>query len=191
MKILAGIGALGMLGGGLYATDALTAGTVYDKPYEQAYAELAEMPLLPATGTSVDGSGSITVERGAGADQLADFAWHGRGRPLYRAANQVGAHERSCAGGVRRATPMVDGPNAILQSELMTEFARLAMVEQVEARMENRPPDLREVHLAAARHIQAHPEQVKAFATAVEGQFAQVDQMLRADQSDEESGPRS
>ena len=67
MKLLAGLGALGMLGGGLYASDAFTPGTIYDKPYEQAYAELADMPLLPVTGASEGGSGSMVVERKAGS----------------------------------------------------------------------------------------------------------------------------
>ncbi len=76
MKLLAGIGALGLLGGGLYASDALTAGTVYDKPYAKAYADLADMPTTFrwASRTRL----AIGCDRGGtqgGLDWLADLSW--------------------------------------------------------------------------------------------------------------------
>lgn len=184
MKLLAGMGALGMLGGGLYATDSLTAGTVYDKPYEQAYAELAEMPLLPISGGPQPGSGSTVVERGAGT-----IGWR-----IAVGQVEVGRFTaRLSPVGTDRtrvlidfaATPIASSDDPILSSELMTNFARLAMVEQVDARLENRSPDIREIHMSAARHLQAHPDQLKQFGTAVQSQFRQVDEMLRDDQSAE------
>ncbi len=184
MKILAGLAALGMLGGGLYATDALTAGTLYEKPYEQAYAELASMPLLPVAGPAHPGSGSMVVEREPGT-----IGWR-----IAVGSVEVGRFTaRLSPAGARRTRVSVEfatspaqiGVNPILASELMTNFARLAMVEQVDARLENRPPDMGEIHLAAARHLQANPEQLRAFGGAVQAQFQRVDSMLRADQSPE------
>lgn len=179
MKLLAGLGALGMLGGGLYATDSLTAGSVYDKPYAQAYAELETMSLLPITGAPGSGTGSTVVERGAGT-----IGWRIALGPV-----EVGRFTaRLTPVGTDRtrvivdfaATPVASSANPILTSELMANFARLAMVEQVDARMENRPPDMREIHWAAARHLQANPAQMAQFGDAIETQFRQVDEMLRA-----------
>ena len=180
MKLLAGIGALGMLGGGLYASDALTPGTVYDKPYEQAYAELADMPLLSASGFADSVSGVTVVERNPGS-----IGWRIAVGPV-----EVGRFTaRLSPAGANRtrvtvdfaATPVTSSENPILTSELMTNFARLAMVDQVDARMENRAPDMQEIHLAAARHLQANPAQLKAFGGALQAQFQQVDRQLRAD----------
>ena len=180
VKLLAGIGALGMLGGGLYATDSLTAGTVYDKPYDQAYSELASMPLLSVTGPSSDGTGGMVVERSAGA-----IGWR-----IAVGAVEVGRFTaRLSPVGANRtrviidfaATPVISSENPLLTSELMTSFARLAMVEQVDARLENRAPDMHEIHLASARHLQANPAQLKDFGGALQAQFKQVEKRLKED----------
>ena len=185
MKLLAGIGALGMLGGGLYATDSLTAGTVYDKPYAQAYAELADMPLLPAAGAAEPGSGTTVVERGAGT-----IGWRIAVGPVEvgrftARLSPVGA-DRTRVIIDFAATPVVASENPILTSELMTNFARLAMVEQVDARLENRAPDMQEIHWAAARHLQAHPEQMKNFGGALQSQFRQVADRIKEDSASSE-----
>lgn len=180
MKVLAGLGAMGMLGGGLYATDALTAGTVYDKPYARAYADLAAMPLLPVTGAAHNSNGSMVVQQGAGT-----ISWR-----LSLGTTEVGLFTaRLSPVGTDRtrvlvdfaATPPGDAQNPILSSELMTDFARLAMVEQVDASLEGRAPDVREIHMNAARHLQANPAQVKQFGQAVDAQFKSVNDMLRQD----------
>ena len=180
VKLLAGIGALGMLGGGLYATDSLTPGTVYDKPYDQAYAELSSMSLLPVTGPASDGTGSILVERSAGA-----IGWR-----IAVGAVEVGRFTaRLSPVGANRtrviidfaATPVTESENPLLTSELMTSFARLAMVEQVDARLENRAPDMHEIHMASARHLQANPAQLKDFGGALRAQFKQVEKRLKED----------
>ena len=169
-----------MLGGGLYATDSLTAGTVYDKPFDQAYAELADMPLLPAAGAADPGSGSMVVERGAGS-----IGWRIAigtvevGRFTAR-LSPVGA-DRTRVMIDFEATPRLSSENPILTSELMTNFARLAMVEQVDARLENRAPDLHEIHMASARHLQANPAQLKDFGGALQAQFKQVEKRLKED----------
>ena len=169
-----------MLGGGLYATDSLTAGTVYDKPFDQAYAELADMPLLPAAGAADPGSGSMVVERGAGS-----IGWRIAigtvevGRFTAR-LSPVGA-DRTRVMIDFEATPILSSENPILTSELMTNFARLAMVEQVDARLENRAPDLHEIHMASARHLQANPAQLKDFGGALQAQFKQVEKRLKED----------
>ena len=169
-----------MLGGGLYAADSLTAGTVYDKPFDQAYAELADMPLLPAAGAADPGSGSMVVERGAGS-----IGWRIAigtvevGRFTAR-LSPVGA-DRTRVMIDFEATPILSSENPILTSELMTNFARLAMVEQVDARLENRAPDLHEIHMASARHLQANPAQLKDFGGALQAQFKQVEKRLKED----------
>ena len=184
MKLLIGTGLIGLLTGGLYATDALTAGTVYDKPYDQAYSELAAMPLLAVTGGSENGAGSTLVEQGAGS-----IGWRVAvgtvevGRFTARLSPVSANRTRVLVDFA--ATPAESSANPILSSELMTNFARLAMVEQVDARLENRAPDMREIHNAAARHLQANPEQLRAFGGAVEAQFKAVDSMLRDDKSAE------
>lgn len=180
MKLLAGLGAIGVIGGGLYASDALTEGTVYAKPYAQAYEELAAMPLLPVTGNTESGNGSMVVERAPGrigwrisAGQLELGHFTATLSPVGIDRTRVIIHFA--------AAPAVESQNPVLSSQLMNDFARLAMVEQVDARLENRAPDLREIHWAAARHIQANPQLLADFGGAVEAQFNQVDAMLRDD----------
>lgn len=174
---------MGMLGGGLYATDALTAGTVYDKPYQQAYEELVAMPLLPVTGIAEPGSGSMVVERAPGK-----IGWR-----ISVGQMEVGRFTASLSPvGGNRTRVLIDfatipaeaGQNPILTSKLMTEFARLAMVEQVDARMENRAPDIREMQWSMARHIQANPAQMREFGGAIDAQFKEVDKMLRENSAD-------
>lgn len=41
-----------LLGGGLYASDVFTPGSVYDKPFVEAYDDLSRMKLLPLLGQS-------------------------------------------------------------------------------------------------------------------------------------------
>lgn len=183
MKLLAGIGALGMLGGGLYASDALTAGTVYDKPYAQAYGDLAEMPLLPAAGASGSASASMVVERRSGSIEWRVAVGQYEVGRFTAALSPVG-QDRTRVIVDFVATPPEASLNPILTSDLMTDFARLGMVEQVDARMENRAPDLREVHWAAARHLQANPAQLAQFGDAIDAQFKQVDSMLRDDSAE-------
>lgn len=169
-----------MLGGGLYATDSLTAGTVYDKPFDQAYAELADMPLLPAAGAADPGSGSMVVERGAGSIGWRIAIGTVEGGRFTARLSPVGA-DRTRVMIDFEATPILSSENPILTSELMTNFARLAMVEQVDARLENRAPDLHEIHMASARHLQANPAQLKDFGGALQAQFKQVEKRLKED----------
>lgn len=82
------------------------------------------------------------------------------------------------------AAPKIASQDPILSSDLLTDFARLAMVEQVDASLENRAPDVREIHMAAARHFHANPAQVKQFGEAVNAQFKSVNHMLRQDPAD-------
>ena len=63
MKALIGISAMGMLGGGLYAGDAFTPGTVYDKPFNQAYDDLSAMKILPLFGPSATYGAKRPVSR--------------------------------------------------------------------------------------------------------------------------------
>lgn len=177
MKLLAGLGALGLVGGGLYASDALTEGTVYAKPYGQAYEELAAMPLLPVTGHTESSNGSMVVERAPGRIAWRISAGQMELGHFTATLSPVGA-DRTRVIIHFAAAPAVESRNPILSSQLMTDFARLAMVEQVDARLENRAPDLREIHWAAARHLQANPQLMTEFGTALQAQFKQVEQQL-------------
>ena len=179
MKWVIGVAGSGLLAGVLYASNAFAPGAVYDKSFDQAYAELSTMPLLPPIGPA--GEGAATMNRAAGSiDWRLAIGTTEVGRFTAR-LSPVGANRTRVVVEFASAST-APGNDPILSSELMTNFARLSMVEQVDARLENRPPDVREIQEAAARHIQANPAQLEAFGGAVGAQFRNVDSMLQADQ---------
>ena len=169
MKVLVGIGGSGLLLGGLYAGDALTAGQVYDIPLAQAYSELSSMPLPSSLVQTTSGTGaaSVAVMRSA---QVIE--WHfqigGKDVALFTA--------RLSAEGLARTRVRVSyTPGDTLPPELahlastslLRDLARIAMSEQVDAQLEHRPLDQSDVVDSLARHAAAHPEQVREFELAV------------------------
>jgi hypothetical protein len=157
-----------MLLGGLYASDALTTGRVYDIPLEQAYSELASMevpgPLLGATAgvyaTSVSVRRlpqAISWQFQVGGVDVASFTARlspeAPGRTRVRVEYTPGE-------------PLPPELQQLTSATLTRDFARIAMSEQVDAQLEHRPVDEVEMAHAMARHAAAHPEQVQEYRQA-------------------------
>ena len=168
MRLLFGLAGLGFLTAGLYASDAFASGTVYDKPFHQAYADLSTMPIMPLLGQS----GASTVEQrvvrttvtrnpdsigwtlAIGPDEVATFT--ARLAP-------VGESRTRVVLGIRRAATEMAAARPDVSSNLIVEFARIVMTEQVDARLENRAPDTRAIALATSRYIASSPKNLRDF----------------------------
>ncbi len=157
-----------MLLGSLYASDALTAGRVYDVPLEQAYSELSSMPvpsLLVQATTGTDAT-SVAVRRSARA-----IDWHFQVRDQDVAVFTVrlspeGADRTRVRVGYTPGEPRSPELAHLTSTTLTRDLARIAMSEQVEAQLEHRPVDEDEIVDALARHAAAHPEQVREYGLA-------------------------
>ena len=160
-----------MLLGGLYASDALTRGQVYDVPLDQAYGELASMPVPPALVQATTGTDGTEIEVRRSPQSIG---WHFKVRGQEVAVFSA----RLSAEGPNKTRVIIDySPGEPLSPELARltsatltrDLARIAMSEQVEAHLEHRPVDEREIADALAQHAAAHPEQVREFGLAVGG----------------------
>lgn len=190
VKLLIGLAGSGLLAGGLYATGALTPGTVYDKPFDEAYADLSSMPVTPLLGFD-------KAMPGPGAGQRVDQV------SMTRTANSIGW--RLTVGPTEIATftaqltpvgpsrtrvtvdfrPNGKGSEKSLESTVMiTDLARIAMAEQIDARLENRQSNARAMFLAMGRHITANPDQLRDFGRAVEGAMGEVAVQLHGTDGD-------
>jgi hypothetical protein len=169
VKIIIGIGGSGMLLGSLYASDALTAGRVYDIPLQQAYSELSTMPvpdpLLQAT--TANGATSVAIRRSA---EAIDWQFEVRGRNVATFTVRLSA-ESADRTRVRieytPGEPLSPELGHLTSAALIRDLARIAMSEQVEAQLEHRPFDQNEIVDALARHAASHPEQVREYGVAV------------------------
>jgi hypothetical protein len=169
VKLFLGIGASGALLGGLYAGDALTAGTVYDVPIEQAYGELASMPVPDALVPAAAGIDATEVDARR-ADGAIDWRFRVRGEEVARFTARLSPEG---PGRTRVRIDYVAGEPAtpelrhLTGATLTRDFARIAMREQVEAQLERRPVDRERIANALARHAADHPEQVKEYGQAI------------------------
>ena len=165
MKILIGVGGSGMLLGSLYATDALTAGQVYDVPLEQAYSELSSMPLPETLVRSTGGAepASVAVERSPRAIDWR-FQVAGQEVAVFTASlSPEGADRTRVRIAYTAAEPPSPELGQLTSTALVRDLARIAMTEQVSAELEDRPVDRDRIVDALARHAAAHPEQVHEF----------------------------
>lgn len=169
MKVLLGVGGSGMLLGGLYASDALTSGHVYDIPLAQAYGELSTMPvpgvfMQAATGT---GAPEVSIRRSAQAIDW-QFQVHGQSVATFTARlSPEGPDRTRVRVEYTLGEPLSPELRHLTSATLVRELARIAMTEQVEAQLEDRPVDQDRIADALARHAAAHPEQVQDFEHAM------------------------
>ena len=175
MKALIGLGAASLLGGGLYAADVFTPGTVYDKPFVQAHDDLSTMKILPllgetaaygvkrpaiATITSTRTPDAIQWAIAVGPTKLGTFT--ARLSPIDRSRTRVLL-------SIRPAATESSAVRADEADAMIVELARVVMTEQVDARLEDRAPDSRAIAIAMARYITADEGNLRAFGGGVEG----------------------
>jgi hypothetical protein len=158
-----------MLLGGLYASDALTSGQVYDVPLAQAYSELSTMPVPRVFMQAATGSGApaISIRRSA---QAIDWQFKVRGQVVATFTahlSAVGPDRTRVRIEYARGEPLSPELRHLSSASLVRELARLAMTEQVEAQLEDRPVDQDRIADALARHAAAHPEQIQEFERAM------------------------
>jgi len=169
VKLLIGMGGSGMLLGGLYAGDALTPGQIYDKPFAQAYSELAAMPVPVELVTAMSGSDSTTVDVHCTPDAIG---WHFMisGHEVSVFTARLNAHDAS-----RTRVRVSYAPGADISPEierltstaLARSLAEIVMSDQVEAELEDRPLDRGATLHKLARHVSDHPEQVRQYGQEV------------------------
>lgn len=186
VKLLIGLAGSGLLAGWLYASDSLTQGEIYDKPFDQAYAELSSMPARPfmddtddtPTGRGVKvrrNTNSIDWHLMVGETEVAIFTAQLQAVDKYRTRVKIDFKP------VKQPASDDGRPNftQIQSSALMTDFARIAMAEQVDARLDNRVPDMRAIYGAMGRHLGANPAQLGEFGLALEGTMNGVADTIR------------
>jgi hypothetical protein len=154
-----------MLLGGLYASDALSAGQVYDVPLEQAYSELSSMPLPDPLISPVSrgDAASVAVRRSP-----RSIDWHfqiaGQDVAVFTATlSSEGADRTRVRIAYTPAEPPSPELGQLTSTALVRDLARIAMTEQVSAELENRPVDRDKIVDALARHAAAHPDQIREF----------------------------
>ena len=175
MKALIGISAMGMLGGGLYAADAFTPGTVYDKPFNQAYDDLSAMKILPLIGPSatygVKRPDVATLRLTRTPDSISWTIAAGRSD-----IGTFSARLTPVAGGLRTrvllhaqpAKTETSAAQADEGDELIVELARVVMTEQVDARLEDRAVDSRAIALAMVSYIATDEGNLRATGDGVQ-----------------------
>ena len=160
---------LAAVAGGLYASDALTRGEVYDLSYDQAFAELSTMPLpTEVTQLSARSAGSRVEVRTQGSVIAWRFLDDGRenGRFTATLSRESDAQTRVIVDFVLGS----DAPEGVLRisdTALMRKLAAAAMAEQVDSRLEGRPFEQSGFMQRAAEHLQNNPEHLKEFGNAV------------------------
>lgn len=173
MKALIGLAAASLLGGGLYATDMFTPGTVYDKPFVQAYDDLSTMKMLPllgetaAYGVKRPAIATITSTRTPDAIQWAIAVGPTKlGTFMARLSAIDGSRTRVLL-SVRPAATESSAVKADEADAMIVELARVVMTEQVDARLEDRAPDSRAIAIAMARYITADEGNLRTFGGGV------------------------
>ena len=175
MKALIGISAMGMLGGGLYAADAFTPGTIYEKPFDQAYDDLSTMKILPFIGQIApygvkhpDGapirmmrtSDSISWTIAVGQSDIGTF--------IARLAPVAGGSRTRVLLLAQPAKTETNAAKANAADELIVELTRLVMTEQVDARLEDRAVDSRAIALAMVSYIATDEGNLRATGDGVQ-----------------------
>lgn len=157
------------------ASDVFTPGSVYDKPFVEAYDDLSRMKLLPLLGQSAPygvkrpdiaamtltrTSDSLNWRIAIGPNQVAHFT--ARLTPIDGSRTRVFLSIRPAA------TEKTNAVQADEDSAMIVELARVVMTEQVDARLEDRAPDTRAMALAMARYITTDQDNLRTFGEGVE-----------------------
>lgn len=192
MKIegLVGLSLATAAAGGLYASDALTRGEVYDLPFEQVHGELAAMPL-PDDVTQVSAAG-VGRDIEVHPDQAAiNWVFLSNGEQTARFTATLSRE------GERRTRVVVDyvaGPALpdemfrISDTTLMRKLAAAALAEQVDSRLERRPFERSGFMTRAAEHLQNNPDAVREYGNAVRDMMIDIADQARAN-AEASTGP--
>ena len=178
MKALAGLGGVATLVGGLHASGVLRPGEVYAKPYSVAYAELATMPI-PATAAGLAGGGEVDVEERPG-----QIVWHFGSRAgeaatfIARLSEEDSWHTRVVV-DFELGEATAGEAAKLLGTQYMRSTARIAMTEQIAARLEGRPFEQARMGQMLAEHQRAHPEELQQLGNALGDMFKSVAEQAR------------
>lgn len=191
MKILLAVSGSTALLGGLYATDVLSPGATYDKPYSQVYGELAAMPVNNALVRGLNGASGARVDV---RPQQGVIDWHF----MMGDAEVALFRARLSSDGPGRTRVVLDhfpvektasGPDRLAATALIRNFAKISMAEQVDATLEGRAFDQGEMMGAMGQHLADHPEELKEYGNAIGGMFNDVAEQMRATTAEIEPGP--
>lgn len=180
MKALIGLCAASLLGGGLYAADVFTPGTVYDKPFVQAYDDLSTMKILPLLGESAaygvkrPAIATITSTRTPDAIQWAIAVGPTKLGTFTARLSAIDGSRTRVLLSIRPAETESSVMRADEADAMIVELARVVMTEQIDARLEDRAPDSRAIAIAMARYITADEGNLRTFGEGVEGSMNSV-----------------
>ncbi len=162
--------------GGLYASDALTVGEVYDLPAAEVRSELVAMPFVPELLAVAGGSDAASVDIAQGASWVRWQISSGD-----RTVSRFTAHFSSEAPGKTRVTlehakldPGTDWGLRLTATNFMRGFTQSGFAEQVDAQLDGRAYDRTHVMQAFAEHHARHPEEVRELGLAVGEMFNEV-----------------
>ena len=175
MKWMIGLLGSGLLGGGLYASDALTPGEVYDKSFDKAYDELSTMKMLPLLGETAaydvkrPAIATITSTRTPDTIQWTIAVGPTKVGTFTARLSAIGGSRTRVLLSIRPAATESSVMRANEADAMVVELTRVVMTEQVDARLEDRAPDSRAIAIAMARHITADEGNLRTFGEGVEG----------------------
>lgn len=162
--------------GGLYASDALTVGKVYDLPAAEVRSELVAMPLFPELIAVAGVSDAASVEIDQGASWVRWQISSGD-----RTVSRFTAHFSSEAPGRTRVTleqdkldPGTDRARRISETKFMRGYTQSSFAEQIDARLEGRAYDRANVMQTFGEHHARNPEEVRELGLAVGEMFNEV-----------------
>lgn len=179
MKALIGLGAAAASLVGVHASGVLDRGEVYAKPYSVAYAELATMPV-PPEAIGLAGAEAVEVEERPGR---IDWIFRMPGGQTARFSATLSEEDRRHTRvevEFSAGDPAGDAADRLINSDFLRSTARLALAEQVDARLDNRPFNSMKFGQALAEHQKANPQEVERLGHAVGGMFNQVAEQVRA-----------
>lgn len=163
-------GAASLAGGGAYLSGAIGAGEYYDMPSAEISAKLAQMPLPEELGNSTSPGDQLQlVELHATSEKVQ---WQ-----LLLGGNTLADVDANLAptwtGGTRvsidfRAAPEGESNQQIVSSlpldtEFMDRVIELAIGEQADSYLENRPFDRHKLMSAVAGYTATHPDKALEF----------------------------
>jgi len=176
---LAGL-SLAAAAGGLYATDALTRGEVYDLPFDQVYAELSSMPLpddVAQVSAGRAGNGVVVRREASVISWLFTTGGEEAGR-FTATLSPEGPHRTRVIVDYAPGRSVREGILRIGDTAMMRKLAAAAMAEQVDSRLERRPFEQSGFMRRAAEHLQNNPEYLEEYGEAIgQSMIAMTDQI--------------
>lgn len=183
MKWLLVLIAAALAGGALYASGVFARGTVYDKPFARAYADLSTMSV----SAFVDDKDRVITSALEPLHADVTRAPRSIGWDVRYGPTKIGKviAQLTPVGSTRTRVvidviPVADGdPEASKSPSIGSDFARVAVTELIDARLENRQPTAKAIGVRMAMRMSTQPGQLRDFGAVVEQSVGQTAGVMR------------